>query len=127
MSKSQPLRLPAIFAGIRSRKDRSYTLNFETRELGGEDGAALLALQQTECWFIVAPSQDVADRAEVPDYRADAGAGQKTPSQRLRAVLFVYYKQLGEPGGDFDNFYRQKLEWLIDQYKATLETGEVSI
>jgi hypothetical protein len=121
------VKLPAIFSGVRSRKDRSYSLTFDSRELGGDDVAVLLGLQQSECWLIVAPSPDRLDQVEIPKYRPDAGVNQKTPSERLRAVLFVYFEQLGRPGGDFDTFYRQRLEYLIDQYKAKLESGEVSV
>lgn len=127
MSTAAQVRLPAVFSGIRSRKDRSYCLTFDSRELGGDDAATLLNLQQTECWLLIAPSKDAIENADVPEYKADAGLNQKTPGQRLRAVLFVYFEQLGKPGGDFDTFYRQKLEWLIDQYKAKLESGEVAI
>ena len=48
--------LPAIFSGVRSRKDKSYNLQFDTRELGGADGAALLALHQTEGHLIFSPT-----------------------------------------------------------------------
>lgn len=118
------VKLPAIFAGIRSRKDRSYSLTFETRELVGQDAATLLTMQQTECWLLIAPD-DSLDSVEVPKAKPDAGVGQKTPGQRLRAVLFVYWTQLGKPG-DFEDFYRGRIERLIEQYKARLD-GEEAI
>jgi hypothetical protein len=123
---SAPVKLPAIFSGIRSRKDRSYSLTFETRELGGSYAAELLKLQQTECWLLVAPD-DSLDAVDVPQAKPDSGTNQRTASQRLRAILFVYWQQLGKPDGDFENFYRVKVERIIDQYKALLDSGEVSV
>lgn len=120
----KPVRLPAIFSGIRSRKDRSYALSFDTRELGGGDAAVLLGMQQAECWLFVAPSPDALDSIEVPAAKPDAGVARKTPSQRLRAVIYIYWQQLGKPG-DFEPFYNQKLERLIEQYKAKLDGEEV--
>lgn len=117
------MKLPAIFSGIRSRKDRSFSMTFETRELAGKDAAALLNMQQTECWLIVAPSEDAVDAADVPDYKADSGAGAKTPAQRLRSVMFIWYKQHGgkDVHGDFDTFYARRIESLIDKYKDQLD------
>lgn len=113
------IKLPAIFSSIRSRKDRSFALGFDTRELGA-DAAELMKIQGTECWLLIAPD-DSLDAVDIPQVKPDTGANQKTPSQRLRAVLFVYWNQLGKPDGDFENFYRLKVERLVDQYKALLD------
>lgn len=117
------VKLPAIFDAARSRKDRSFRLEFETRELGGEDAAALFSHLHSEGWLLYAANEDDIDAVEVPTVKADAGTGQKTPSQRLRSVLYIYFKQLGEPG-DFEDFYRTRLERVIDSYKDLLDKGE---
>lgn len=44
----------------------------------------------------------------------------KSPSQRLRAVLFVWWEQKGRPD-DFEVFYRMKMEQLINVVKNKLE------
>ena len=113
------VKLAAIFSGVRSRKDRSYSLSFDTRELDGTDAAALLSLHQTEGWLIFSPTEDV-DEQDIPKEKANAGLGTKTPSQRLRAVLFVWWEQKGKPG-DFEDFYRSKVETLIEIVKEKLE------
>ena len=118
---SQPVKLAAIFSDIRSRKDRTFHLGFDTRELG-EDAAQLMRIQGSECWLVIAPD-DSLDSVDVPKARPDSGTGQKTPGQRLRAVLYVLWSQSGRPG-DFEDWYRQKLEGLINQYKAKLDGVE---
>jgi len=40
----------------------------------------------------------------------------KTPSQRLRGVLFIWWKQSGEQG-QFEDFYRNKMEEFINYIK----------
>jgi hypothetical protein len=122
---SQPVKLPAIFSGLKSRKDRSFRLEFDTRELG-TDAAPLLAMQQSECWLVIAPSEDAVDRVDIPNYKADAGVNQKTPGQRLRAVLFVLWNQQGRPGDTFDSWYSTVMERLIDGYKAKLD-GDMDV
>jgi len=44
----------------------------------------------------------------------------KTPSKRLRAVLFLMWKQLGEVG-DFETYYRVQVEKVIEHLKAKLD------
>lgn len=121
---AQPVKLPAIFAGIQSKVDRSYKLTFVTRELSGDDASVLLKMNQSELWMLLAPTEDAIDRAEVPAYKPDAEMARKTPSQRLRSVLFLVWKQSGQPGS-FDDYYRGRLEHLIELYKAKLDGEEV--
>jgi len=45
----------------------------------------------------------------------------KSSSSRLRAVLFVLWKQRGEPENDFEIFYKLKMEIFIDIVKGKLE------
>lgn len=45
----------------------------------------------------------------------------KSPAARLRAVLFVYWKQQGMPQNDFEVYYRLQMEKVIDQIKSKLE------
>ena len=44
----------------------------------------------------------------------------KTPSQRLRAVLFILWKQAAGGTGDFEDFYRRQLDDIIESVKARL-------
>lgn len=115
----KPVKFAAIFSGIKSRKDRSYRLEFDSRELGGEDAATLLNMQMTEGWLLFAPTDEI-DNTHIPEERANAGVGMKTPSQRLRAVLFRLWEQAGKPG-QFEDYYRSKMEIVIDRFKENLE------
>jgi len=45
----------------------------------------------------------------------------KSPSARLRAVLFVLWKQQGMPQNDFEVYYRLQVEKVIDKIKSLLE------
>lgn len=115
----KPVKLAAIFSGVKSRKDRSYRLEFDTRELGGEDAAKLLSMQMDEGWLLFAPTSSI-DEKDIPKSNADSGAGGKTPSQRLRAVLFILWSQRGSEG-DFEDYYRRKMESIIDQFKDRID------
>lgn len=43
--------------------------------------------------------------------------GEKTPSQRLRAVIHVHWKQAGEPMDSFETFYRHRMSIICEGYK----------
>lgn len=111
--------LPAILSGVASRKDRSYTLKFETRELSGKSASALLDMLQQEGHLLFSPNDDISE-TDVPDEKADAMMGKKTQAQRLRGVIFRLWEQKGK-NGDFDEYYKSVLENMIDQIKEKLE------
>lgn len=111
--------LPAILSGVASRKDRSYSLKFDTRELQGQEAAILLDKLQQEGWLLFSPNADI-DEADIPDEKADAMLGTKTQAQRLRAVLYRLYEQTGKQG-DFETYYRSKMEYIIELFKEKLQ------
>ena len=110
--------LPAILSGVASRKDRSYTLKFETRELRGTEAAILLDELQAEGWLLF--SSNELKEADIPDEKADAMTGQKTQAQRLRGVIYRLWEQNGKKGNS-EEYYRTVMESLIDQLKEKLE------
>lgn len=112
------VKLPAQLAKVSSRADKSYTLSFNTRELIGEEAAVLLNHLQSEGWLLYSPTDDLGV-ADIPTEKANAGMGQKTPASRLRGVLFVLWEQRGKQG-DFEDFYRAKMEQIIEQAKEKL-------
>lgn len=50
----------------------------------------------------------------------DREAGQKTPSERLRAVLFLMWQAKKDEWPEFDGFYRSRMEKIIEQLKERI-------
>ena len=50
----------------------------------------------------------------------------KTPSQRLRGVLFIYFKEQQKKGlkETFDTFYARHIEKLIEYVKAKIDSDK---
>lgn len=44
----------------------------------------------------------------------------RTPSQRLRAVLYRLWEIEKQPGEDFDKYYKRKMEEIINWVKRKL-------
>lgn len=116
--------LPASLNPISRRKDKSVKLSFETRELSPEETLSLMALEGSEMWICMSPNQA---EAEVPDGLGNVELGEKSPSERLRNVLFVWYKQEVEANkyvGIFDNFRKEKMEKIIEGVKSKLTPND---
>lgn len=111
--------LPATINPPRLRKDGSASVSFDTRELDASEIFTIMALRHGEGWLVFAPNKD---DIEVPEESAEVD--EKSPSERLRSVLFVWYKQETESGkfiGLFDTFRKEKMEKIIEGVKSKLE------
>lgn len=111
--------LPAQINPPTLRKDGSAKLTFDTRELTAEEIFTIMSLRHTEGWLCFSPNNDDLD---VPEEKAQVD-GEKSPSERLRAVLYVWYKQETDAGrfvGLFDTFKKEKMEKIIEGVKSKL-------
>lgn len=112
------VQLPAQLLKVSSRADRTYKVEFNTRELSGHEAATLLGELMNEGWLLWSPNE--LTEQDIPDEKADSMTAQKTQAQRIRGVLFRLYEQSGSQG-DFETYYRIKTEQIIDTLKAKLE------
>ena len=84
--------LQAILSNVSTRKDGSLRLSYETQELNAQDAIALLDMRNRIGWLLFAA--DELSESDIPSEAIDKELdGEKSPSQRLRSVLFVYWKQ----------------------------------
>jgi hypothetical protein len=113
---SDKVLLPVLITGIASKIDGSIKVTLETRELNSKDAASLFALRNLEAWAVLAPNE--ITEVNLPTEKADPSLGTKTPSQRLRNVLYVYWQQ--NKNGDFESYYRTQIERIIEQLKERL-------
>jgi hypothetical protein len=112
-------KLPAIFNKITSLADRSYKLEFSTRELSGSDATVLMNLIHDEGWLLFSPNNDITEQ-DIPDEKPDAMTGRKTQAQRLRAVIYKIWESKGS-NGSFETYYQSYMEKVIDQLKEKIE------
>ena len=110
------LQTNAIITGIRAKVDRSLGLSISTPELSTDQKVLFMELQGINTNIVITPLDSKPEGLE----KIDGDLETKTASQRLRAVLFVLYKQEGEKG-TFEDFYKLHMEKLIDFIKGKLE------
>lgn len=116
MGNMKSIQTQAVITGIRSKVDRSLGLTLSTPELEINEKALFMELQGLNVELTITPTEEANPETE----KINKEMNTKTASQRMRAVLFVYWKQLGEKE-TFEEFYRNYMEKLIDFVKGKLD------
>lgn len=113
------LQIPATIESINSRVDGTWSIKVGTQELNEDNTKAIIRLNRKLGYFLFkeTPLKE-ADYLDIPESRPEF-AGDKTPSQRLRGVLFVLWQQT-KPTKTFDEFYRIRMEAIITWVKEKL-------
>lgn len=111
------IRTEAQLTSFRSRADGSVGFSGVTPEMSSQEKCALFDLQNILVEMLVYP-KDAKD-ADVIEVRKEMEG--KTPAQRLRAVLFILWKQEGEKQA-FEAFYSLKMESVIEWVKKKLDS-----
>ena len=102
------IKTNAIITSLRSKVDGSLGLTISTPELSVQEKAHFMELQGINLNALFEPLDEPAELIGIK-----SEVNTKTPGQRLRSILFIWWKQLGEKE-DFETFYRLKMEKLID-------------
>lgn len=112
-------KVPAYLTRFSTRADGGIGLSFVTQEMPSQDLAELHKHLNTFGWILYSPYETVQPTIEdVPKQVLEDG--QKTPSQRLRAVMFLVWDKT-DKSIDFNTFYTKQMDKLIEHYKTKLE------
>jgi len=116
--KFKLVRIGAFFDGFRTLKDRTFNFNFCSQEPTTQQIASLCDVRHQFGELQFAVGDDAV--LEEPIKLISPGPQGKSQSQRLRAVIFRYHQTLGSEL-EFEEFYKQQMEKLIDWYKSKLD------
>lgn len=109
-------QVPAILTRVSFLKDGGVSLGFSTNEMTAEEKVVISKFYQKFGYVLFKENEFVPE--DIPTEDADFEG--KTPSKRMRSVLFVYWKQKGA-AGDFEDFYRAKMNDLVEYIKTKLD------
>jgi hypothetical protein len=110
------IRTEAQLTSFRARSDRSVGFSGVTPELSSSEKAAMFDLQNLLVELVIFPKDD--HEGEMLDVEKEMEG--KTPSQRLRACLFVLWKAAGEKEA-FELYYSQQMEKIIEWVKRKID------
>jgi len=111
----------AILESFRSLKDKSISLNFSTQEPTAEQIQAI-ALQSQKYGYLVFSGNQLTDEQlkAIEWSKNDLYDSAKTPSKRLRNVLYVWFEQDNKGYKTFDDYYAYQMERIIQNVKDKL-------
>ena len=115
---------------IATRADGSIKVVVGSQELSSDTMTRLFDLRRKVGYVLISTkeiSQEQIDAVETST--ANMEFSEKTPSQRLRGVLYILWEKLQpkendqgiEKFVDFDLFYKRKLNEIINHYKKQLD------
>jgi len=119
MEQKLTIQIPSYIHKIETTTDKGLKLTVYTQEISPETKKDLFELLDKLGWLVFATAKvEPEDLVNLPEIKPEFRDG-KTPSQRLRAILFVYWEQNGSKG-NFDDFYKDYIEKIIENIKGKL-------
>lgn len=115
---SETFVVSADFTKMNSRANHTFDITFNTNELGENASKLLPHLNKAGTLaFKIGEISDTEIEAlpEVKEY-----SEEKSKAQRLRAVLYLLWQQ-GDKKTTSEEFYRDRMEKIIEQIKDKLE------
>jgi hypothetical protein len=109
-------QVPAILTSFSTKADGGASIRFSTNEVTDADFLVLKKSHQQYGWLLF--QENPYQPSDIPTEAAENPS--KTPSKRLRATLFVLWTQQGSQG-DFEAFYTERMNKIIDYVKAKLD------
>lgn len=114
--------IPAILTSYRPRADKSFTLSFNTQEPTSEQKVIIDKLHQQHGFLNFKDSAFTRDETDLFDaLDIDLQDNSKTPSQRLRAVLYRNWEKKSLGHKEFKAYYSYQMEQLITHFKDKLD------
>lgn len=113
--------LAANLEAISTLKDGTIKLVFETQEITPAKAGELFSLRNKLGFLCFKEEQFTDNEMEIiTKLKADDFEGNKTPSQRMRNVLYRLWEQSNEGYTDFNLFYQFRMNQLIEKLKSRL-------
>lgn len=119
----KPIIIPAQIEGISTRSDKTLKLVIGTQEMPPNEAGRLFGMNQRMAYIAIkeeAFQQSEIDAVEQLSVNPE-DTKNRTPSQRLRAILYVLWNENNEGHPTFDSFYSQKIEKIITHFKDRLD------
>lgn len=114
---SRTLLTASTMTGYTPHPDGTMTLRFRTQELNEDQKMDCITHYQQFGWLGFVDSEDATDLDIPKDSPQREG---KSASQRLRAVIFILWKQT-EGKTTFDQFYDRYMNAIIDKTKEKID------
>lgn len=108
--------------GIRTLKDRTLKVTFETQEMNPQELLGLMenVNQYGYLCFKKEPFTE-SEKKIIEEMKSDYNERGKSSAQRLRSVLYLMWKQNNEGFDSSIKHYEHHMELILTQYKNNLD------
>ncbi len=114
-------QIAAHLINYRSKADRTLNVTFCTQELTPEQMANIHWALNKVGWLAFAPDPfTTMELQEIESLKVEFDDTEKPASQRLRAVLYKLWEQKNEGYEVFADYYKAKMEKIINHFKNKL-------
>lgn len=113
--------IPSILESYRSLKDKTLKINFETNELNSQE--LLGIVENLGAYGYLAFKKEPfneKERQQIETLETNLEDSMKTPSQRLRAVLYRNYERDAQGFKSFATYYEHNMELILNHFKSKL-------
>lgn len=112
------LSLSSFISKVSTMADSTIRMVVDCQEMSAEQTAQIFQQKGKIGYFLFSERTiKEEDLKDLPEIKTDRN--EKTPGQRLRAVLYILWEQTKNPLG-FEQFYREQMDAYINQIKARL-------
>ena len=118
--KTKPIFIPGLVESPTGLKDNTIKFTVRCNELPPEKIGQIFSLNNKFVYLGIKEESFLNEEMELLESLESDELIGKTPSQRLKNVLFVNWKNNTENFQSFEQYYKFKMEKLIDFYKSKL-------
>lgn len=112
--------LPIIIAGINTRVDNTLQIRLQVNEISPELAGQVMTLHGKYAYCAIKPEQfSPIDLEALEGLKTDTTIG-KSPSERLRGVLYRNFEAKPEGYKNFTLYYDAKMDEIINHFKGKL-------
>lgn len=113
---------PGTVQSIRTLADGSIKLDVVTQELNPDDMAKLFGLRGKLGWFLLKETEIGAEEIPTHEIKVEGYNKDRTPSQKLRGTMRVFWEQQTNQAEDFDTqWYPRQMELMRQRFLEKLQ------
>lgn len=105
---------------LTTRKDKTIKITIGTQEMNPNEFADIFRLNQQFCYIGIKPEPFTKDESATIDSLKTEFDEVKSPSQRLRSILYKNYEQENLGYKDFNSYYVGQMEILCNHFKSKI-------
>lgn len=112
------LQFSAQINGVNAKPDRTLSVKLGTQELSADEASYLFDLMGKQIWVGLAETE--IESLDVPEVMPEMN-GDKTPSQRLRGLLYALWENKTDKSEPFPRWYENYMFKLCESIKSKID------